>query len=94
MISKIFIKPFDHIKYLMLPNIPIIQRNASNKNCPELNFLQKNSLGAYVCLLRSEAKGLPRLPSSKYFNVQKWESSFTLDLDAARNAHYIKKCFQ
>ncbi len=38
--------------------------------------------------------GLQRLPSSKYYNVPKWENRFTLGLDAAKNAQYIQKCFK
>ncbi len=30
----------------------------------------------------------------KYYNVRKWESRFTLGLDAAENTHYIQKCFK
>ncbi len=30
----------------------------------------------------------------KYYNVQKWGSRFTLGLYAAKNTHYIQKCFR
>ncbi len=30
----------------------------------------------------------------KYYNVQKWGSRFTLEMDAAENTHYIKKCIK
>ncbi len=29
-----------------------------------------------------------------YYNVLKWESSFTLDLNTAKNTDYIKKSFK
>ncbi len=34
------------------------------------------------------------LSSLKYYIVLKWESGFTLRLDTAKNAYYIKKCFK
>ncbi len=36
--------------------------------------------------------GLQRLSSLKYYCVLKWESRFTLGVDAAKNTHCIKKC--
>ncbi len=43
---------------------------------------------------RSGAMGLQRLPCSKYYNVLKWESRFTLGHNAAKNMDYMKKCFK
>ncbi len=37
------------------------------------------------------ARGLQRLPFSKYKNVQKRQSRFTLVFDTAKNTHYVKK---
>ncbi len=39
----------------------------------------------------SEARGLERYASLKYYNVEKWKSRFTLGLDAAENTHRMKK---
>ncbi len=43
---------------------------------------------------RSGVRGLQRLPTLKYYNVLKQESRFTVGLNAAKNRHYIKKCFK
>ncbi len=43
---------------------------------------------------RSEAKGLQRLPSLKYYIVLKQESIFTIGLDASKITDYIKKSFK
>ncbi len=69
----------------MLPKLRIIWKNTSNK---------KNSVGAYVYLPPGVELGLQKLLSLKYYNAQKWESRFTLELNAAKNMHYIKKCFK
>ncbi len=42
----------------------------------------------------SGVTGLQILLSFKYYSVQEWESRFTLGLDAAKNTHYIQKCFK
>ncbi len=39
---------------------------------------------------RSGVRELQKLLSSKYYYVLKWESRFTLKLDAAKNMHYVK----
>ncbi len=39
---------------------------------------------------KSGATALQRLPFSKYYDVLKWQSRFTLGLNAAKNVHYIK----
>ncbi len=44
--------------------------------------------------LRSKARGLQRLPFLKYYNVQKEEHKFILELDSANDTHYIKKYFK
>ncbi len=38
--------------------------------------------------------GVQRLMCLKYFNVPKWESRFTSQLNVAKNMHYKKKCFK
>ncbi len=40
---------------------------------------------------RSGAREIQRLPSLKYYNELKRETRFTLELDAAKNAHYMYK---
>ncbi len=41
-----------------------------------------------------EARSLQRLAFSKYYNVQKWRSKFTLGLNAAKNTHDFKNYFK
>ncbi len=43
---------------------------------------------------RSEAIGLQKLSYFKYYNIQKWDSKFTLGLSAVKNTDYIKKRFK
>ncbi len=45
----------------MLQRIPIILKNASNKSCVELIFLQKNSENAYLYLTQGYSKGAPMI---------------------------------
>ncbi len=42
---------------------------------------------------RSKASGLKRLIWMKY-NVQKWQITFTLGLNAAKNTDYMEKSFK
>ncbi len=42
---------------------------------------------------RSGARELQKLPSSKYYNVQKRESWFALGFDAAKNTHSVSPDF-
>ncbi len=44
--------------------------------------------------LKSRARGLQRLQCSKYYYVLKWESKFTLVLNAAKIIDYNKKFFK
>ncbi len=58
-------------------------------------ILYKKVSGRMSVSHRSGAKRKQRLQSLKYYyNVLKWESRFTLGLDAAKNTHYIKTCFK
>ncbi len=77
-----------------LPKIPIISKNALNKSCSDLKFLQKTQRMHMPIFPKSGAKGLQKLPFSKYYKVLKWESRFTLGLNAAENADHIKKRFK
>ncbi len=43
---------------------------------------------------KNGARGLQRLSSLKHYNILKREKRFTLKLDAAKNTHYIKKCYK
>ncbi len=56
-----------------------------------MNSVQKSELSVS---LQSGARGLEGLPSLNYYNVQKWESRFTLQLIAARNMLYMRKQFK
>ncbi len=72
-------------------------KNASNKSCSALNCVQKSqweSIGAYAYLPQKWKYGPQRLPSLKYYNVQKWESRFFLGHDAAKNTQHIQKYFK
>ncbi len=78
----------------MLRKVRMILKNALNKNCSELNFLQKTQWTQISTSSRSGARGLHRLSFLKYYNVLESESRFTLGLKAAKNADYIKKMLQ
>ncbi len=72
----------------MLPKIPNVSKNASNKSCAEWNFLQKTfSTHVAICLLSGE-----RGPA--IFEILKTLSRFSLGLNAAKNTYYIEKCFK
>ncbi len=43
---------------------------------------------------RNGARELQRSVYLKSYDVQKWEITFTLGLNAAKNKHYIKKSFK
>ncbi len=47
-------------------------------------FLKKKSVGAHVLSPSGMELGLQRLSSLKYYNVQKWETRFSLGLDVAK----------
>ncbi len=49
-----------------------------------------------ICLSPSQsgATGLERLICFKYYIVLKWKSRFTLELDTAKNTHYMRKRFE
>ncbi len=50
-----------------------------------IEFCKKKNQWAHMSIfLGNDARGLQRLPSLKYYNVQKWESRFSLGLDAAK----------
>ncbi len=72
-----------------LQKLSLISKTCSNKSCSELNFVQKSQRVHMSISVRSGARGLERLPSFKYYNVQKLESRFTLGLIGAKNTHYI-----
>ncbi len=58
----------------MLPKLPIITKNASNKSCSKLNFLQI-SQGVHMSISsKSETSGLQRCAFMKYDNALKWEN--------------------
>ncbi len=72
-----------------------MRKHASNNSCLALNSVKKSQWVRMSISLRNGAKGLERLlPSLKYYNVQKWESTFSLWLNAARNTHYMRERFK
>ncbi len=79
---------------LTLPKIRIILENASNKSCSAWNYVKRGQWAHMSISLGNEVRGLQRLPSLKYYNVQKWESRFSLGLNAAKSTDYMRKCFK
>ncbi len=77
-----------------LPQLPILLKNASNKSCWALNFVQKSKWVHMSISPKRGVKDLQRLISFKCYKVLKWESRFTLGLNAAKNTDYIKKSFK
>ncbi len=88
-----FILVFYEEFHIGLPKIRIIRKNMLNKSYSALNCLQKIQWAHMSVSPRSEGRGLQRLSSLKYYNVQNRESRFTLGLDAGKKTYYIKKCF-
>ncbi len=57
-------------------------------------FFTINGKSQWACMSvthQSEARGLERLMWLKYYNVQKWQITFTLGLNAAKNTTYMEK---
>ncbi len=53
------------------------------------------SQGAHMSIpAQSGAKGLYRLIWLKYYNVHKWQITFTLGLNAAKNTAYMERSFK
>ncbi len=75
----------------MLPQIVIILKKASNKSCSELYFVQTSPRAHMFISLQSGVKRLQRLVWSKYYYVWKWQITYKLELNAAKNTHHIKK---
>ncbi len=44
--------------------------------------------------LRSGARGLKRWVWLKYYDVQKWQITFSLGLNAAKNTDYMEESFE
>ncbi len=60
-----------------------------------MNSVKKKSHWAHMSIsLGSGARGLQRLPSLKFYYVQKRKSRFSLGLDAAKNTHYMIEHFK
>ncbi len=78
----------------MLQKILIIWKKASSQSCLELNSPQKSEWAHMSTSPRSEASGLGRLIWLKYYFVQKWQITFTLWLDAAKNTDYMERTFK
>ncbi len=60
----------------------------------ELNFVGESQWAYMSTPPRSGAGGLERLPSLKHYNALKQNNTFTLELNTAKNTHYIKKCLK
>ncbi len=84
----------DSLRGWILQKLPIISKKCSNKSCWELNFVQKIQWMHMFISIRSGAWGLERLTCFKYHIVLKWESRFTLRLNAAKITDCIKKLFK
>ncbi len=81
--SLVDITPFFSV--LLLPKVSIILTNALNKNCIELNFLQKTQRAHVFISSSSRAKG-----HQIFVN---FEILLTLGLNAAKSTDYIEKYF-
>ncbi len=79
----------------MLQKIPLASKNASNKNCPELNFPQ-NSQWTYMSVspFPEWSYGLQRLLGLKYYNAQEWENRFTLRHERCKKYRLYQKMLQ
>ncbi len=66
----------DSLQCSMLSKIPIISKNALNRSCSALNFLQKSQWTYMSISHRSAAMELHRFICLKYCNLVKWESPF------------------
>ncbi len=75
----------------MLPKIGIIREKVLNKSCWALNFIQKSSWAHMSIPIQSRANGLEKLMWWKDYNVQKWQITITLGLNASKNTAYIEK---
>ncbi len=71
-----------------LPKISIVSKKASNKNCSELNLVQKSPWVNMSISPWSGARAFERLACSKY--VRKRQITFYLWLNVAKNTHRIK----
>ncbi len=78
----------------MLPKIRITSKKASNKNCLELNFVQKSPQVQMYISSWSGARELKRLVRLKYYILLKEQITFTLALNVAKNTHHIQKSFK
>ncbi len=59
-----------------------------------INLVQKRQWAHISISLRGKARGRQRLSPWKYYSTQKWENRFILRLGAAKNTHFIQKCFE
>ncbi len=87
------------MKYVILSGwtqlkLPIISKNCSNKSCSKLNFVQESQWAYMSISPRKGGRGLERLPSLRHYNALKQNGTLTSELNAAKNTHYIKKCFK
>ncbi len=59
------------------------------------NYISYKKTWVHMSILpKIDASVLQWLKRLKYYNVLKWESTFTLELNAVENTDYIKKCFK
>ncbi len=80
----------------MLPKVPILSKNVSNKNCSELNFLQKKKKeNQWPHISISPRSGTGEAPKICVFEILCSEMrKFTLQLNAAKITNYNKKYFK
>ncbi len=81
-------------KWEKLQKLPILSKNASNKSCSQLNFLQISQWAHISITIKSGASGLQKLIGLKYYNVLEWESGVILGLNTAKSTRYTRKCFK
>ncbi len=88
--SLVDIRPLFSV--LLLPKVPIVLTNASNKNCIKFNFLKK----VIGCMSLSPLEVEQGAPKTCQFwdRALEWESMFTLWRNTAKSTNYIEKCFK
>ncbi len=74
---------------------PIISKNTLSKSCWALNFVQKNVIGRICPSPPGMELGGSTDCHFQYIKMyKKWQSKFTLGLNAAKNTHYVKNVFK
>ncbi len=87
---------FKIIKYMKVAKLIHLRAEHCQKYALTIkdSISYKKSQWAHMSISHQRgARGLQRLPFSKYEHV-KWHNRFTVGLNATKNTHYTKKCFK